>query len=196
MEIKTTVFECDGNKAPGPDGFPLIVFQSQWGVVKEDLFKVFKEFYNTGIINGVVNETYICLIPKKTNFSRIKDFRPISLVTSLYKFVAKVSSRRLREVLGDTISQSQDAFVSGRQIIDIALIANEVVEDYKSSRKSGFIFKIDFEKAYDHVEWLFLRRKKVLKKNGEDGLTDDYHRSLSRYLLMEDRRENSKDQED
>ena len=71
-----------------------------------------------------------------------------------------------------------------------------MVEDYKSSRKSGFIFKIDFEKAYDHVEWLFLRRKKVLKKNGEDGLTDDYHRSLSRYLLMEDCRENSKDQED
>ena len=152
LEIKTAVFECDGNKAPGPDGFPLSVFQSQWEVVKEDLFKVFQEFYDTGVINGAVNETYICLIPKKTNSSKIRDFRPISLVTSLYKIIAKVLSRRLRQVLGDTISESQGAFVSGRQILDVALIANEVVEDYRSSRKSGFIFKIDFEKAYDHVE--------------------------------------------
>ena len=39
-EIKTTVFECDGNKTPGPNGFPLAVFQSQWEVVKKDLIKV------------------------------------------------------------------------------------------------------------------------------------------------------------
>ena len=157
MEIKIAVFECDGNKAPGPDGFPLAVFQTQWEVVKEDLLKVFQEFYNSGIINSVVNETYTCLIPKKTNSSKIRDFRPISLVTSLYKIIAKVFSMRLRAVLGDTISASQGAFVSRRQILDVILIANEVVEDYRSSSKSGFIFKIDFEKAYDHVEWPFLQ---------------------------------------
>ena len=53
---------------------------------------------------------------------------------------------------------------TGRQILDVALIANEVVEDYRSSRKSGFIFKIDFEKAYDHIEWPFLQF--VLQKKG------------------------------
>ena len=157
MEIKTALFECDGNKAPGPDDFLLALFQTQWEVVKKDLMKVFQEFYDTGIINGTVNETYICLLPKKTNSSKIWDFRLISLVTSLYKIIAKVLSRRMREVLGDTISESQGAFVLGRQILDVALIANEVVEDYKSLRKSGFIFKIDFEKAYDHVEWPFLQ---------------------------------------
>ena len=57
--------------------------------------------------------------------------------------------------MGDTISEPQGAFVSGRQIVYVALIANEVVEDYRSSRKSEFIFKIDFEKTYDHVEWPF-----------------------------------------
>ena len=41
LEIKSAVFECDGNKAPGPDGFPLVVFQSQWEVVKKDLLNVF-----------------------------------------------------------------------------------------------------------------------------------------------------------
>ena len=163
-EIKTAAFESDGNKAPGPNGFPLAVFQSHWDVVKKDLLKVFKEFYHIGIINGATNETYICLIPKKTNSSKLGDFRPISFVTSLYKIIVKVLSRRLREVMGDTISQSQGAFVFGRQILDVVLIANEAVEDYRSSRRKGFIFKIDFEKAYDHVEWPFLQF--VLKKKG------------------------------
>ena len=111
-----------------------------------------------------MNETYICLIPKKTNSGKIRDFRPISLVTSLYKIIAKVLSRRLRDVLGDTISESQGAFVSRRQILDVALIANEVVEEYRSSRKSRVLFKIDFEKVYDHVEWPFLQF--VLQKKG------------------------------
>ena len=93
------------------------------------------EFYNLGIINGITNETYICLIPKKLNSCRVKDFRPISLVTSLYKIIAKVLSKRLQVILGETISKSQGAFVVGRQILDVVLVANEAIEDYRRSKK-------------------------------------------------------------
>ena len=139
------------------------------------------------------------LYQKKTNSSKIRDFRPISLVTSLYKIIAKVLSRRMREVLRDTISESQGAFVSGRQILDVALIANEVVEDYRSSRKSGIIFKIDFEKAYDHVEWPFLQF--VLEKKGfKEKWRSWIHGCLASVsflsLLMVDLGENLKGQED
>ena len=54
------------------------------------------------------------VLSKKTSSSKIGDFRPISLVTSLYKIIAKVLSKRLREVLGDTISEAQGAFVYGK----------------------------------------------------------------------------------
>ena len=128
-EIKEAVFECDGSKAPGPDGYSMAVCQAQWDTVKSKLLKVFEEFYRSGIINGISNETYICLIPKKLNSCRIRDFRPISLVTSLCKIIAKVLAKRLQVVLGGTISKSQGAFVAGRQILDVALVANEVVED-------------------------------------------------------------------
>ena len=97
--------------------------------------KVFEEFHESGIINGVTNETYICLIPKKLNSCRIKDFRPISLVTSLYKIIAKVLSIRLKAVLSDTISENQGAFVVDRQILDVVLVANEVVEEFKRKKK-------------------------------------------------------------
>ena len=42
--------------------------------------------------------------------------------------------------------------MAGRQILDIVLVANETVEEYRKLGRSGIIFKLDFEKAYDHVE--------------------------------------------
>uniref|UniRef100_A0A803Q5U5 Reverse transcriptase domain-containing protein n=1 Tax=Cannabis sativa TaxID=3483 RepID=A0A803Q5U5_CANSA len=75
--------------------------------------------------------------------------RPISLTTSVYKIIAKVLAARLRGVLGETISATQSTFVEGRQILDSVLVANEEVEDYRCRAKSGLVFKIDFEKAYD-----------------------------------------------
>ena len=71
---------------------------------------------------------------------------------------------RLNEVLSDTISENQSAFILGRQILDVALIANEVVEDIRSQGNLGLVFKLDFEKAYDQVCWGFLDRKEFGKR--------------------------------
>ena len=87
---------------------------------------------------------------------KILNFRPISLITSLYKIIVKMLSRRLRGVLHETIHSTQGAFVQGRQILDAVLIANEIVNEKRRLGKEGVVFKIDFEKAYDHVSWDFL----------------------------------------
>ncbi|MCI37711.1 RNA-directed DNA polymerase (Reverse transcriptase), partial [Trifolium medium] len=54
------------------------------------------------------------------------------------------------------ISETQSAFVKGRQILDGILIANEVVDDVKKRKKELLIFKVDFEKACDLIEWEYL----------------------------------------
>ena len=95
---------------------------------------------------------------------KILNFRPISLITSLYKIIVKMLSRRLRGVLHETIHSTQGAFVQGRQILDAVLIANEIVNEKRRLGKEGVVFKIDFEKAYDHVSWDFLDH--VLEKKG------------------------------
>ncbi|RVW46854.1 Transposon TX1 uncharacterized 149 kDa protein [Vitis vinifera] len=123
---------------------------------EEDLMRVFLEFHTNGVINQSTNATFIALVPKKSQSFKISDYRPISLVTSLYKIIAKVLSRRLRKVLHETISGSQGAFIEGRHILDAVLIANEVVDEKRRSGEEGIVFKIDFEKAYDHVDWGFL----------------------------------------
>ena len=103
-------------------------------MIKGYLMKVFQEFYSIGIINISTNATFIALVLKKSQALKILNFRPISLVTSLYKIIAKVLSRRLRKVIHETISSSQGAFVEGRQILEAVLKANEVVDEKRRFR--------------------------------------------------------------
>ena len=133
-------------------------------MIKEDLVRVFLEFHNNGVINQSTNATFIALVPKKSQTIKISNFKLVSLVTSLYKIIAKVLLGCLHRVLYETIFVSFEAFVEGRQILDIVLIAIEVVDEKGRLEEEGVVFKIDFEKANDHVDWGFLDH--VLKKRG------------------------------
>jgi len=77
-------------------------------------------------------------------------------VGSLYKILAKVLVNRLRSVIGLVISDSQSVFIKGRQILDDILVANEVVDEARKLQKELLLFKVDFEKAYDTVDWGYL----------------------------------------
>ena len=152
-----------------PNGFTISFYQvcwdACWETIKDDLLRVFLEFHNNGIINQSTNATFIALVPKKSQTSEISNYRPITLVTNLYKFIAKVFSRRMHKFLQDTIFLTQGVFVEGRQILDHVLVANKLVDEKRRSREEGVVFKTDFEKAYDHVDWDFLDHV-IEKKKG------------------------------
>ncbi|XP_058775034.1 uncharacterized protein LOC131649281 [Vicia villosa] len=71
--------------------------------------------------------------------------------------VSKLLAGRLKRVLDSIISPNQSAFVPGRQLLDGVLISNEVADYAPKEEKSCILFKVDFEKAYDKVNWDFLR---------------------------------------
>jgi hypothetical protein len=152
-EILQVVKNLQGDKSPGPDGFTMAFFQKCWHVLEKDIMGFFDEFYAEGTFAGSLNATFVTLIPKKQNALNIRDFRPISLIGSVYKILAKVLANRLRKVLDGLVSESQNAFVGGRQTLDSVLIANECLDSRLKSHIPGVMCKLDIEKAYDHVNW-------------------------------------------
>jgi hypothetical protein len=99
---------------------------------------------------------FLTLIPKVSSPQSLGDFRPISLLGCLYKLVAKVLTARLSKVIGVLIPNTQSAFIKGRQLVDGVVVVNEVIDFAKKLKKECLIFKVDFEKAYDSVDWGFL----------------------------------------
>ena len=89
-------------------------FHKFWGLLRVDIMAFMKEFHSRGRLSKSIDASFIALIPKKTGADSIEDFRPISLLGSIYNILAKVLASRLQKILPSIISPSQGAFVQGR----------------------------------------------------------------------------------
>lgn len=129
-----------------------------WEIVKQDIMNAFQNFYDHEVFEKSFSATFIALIPKKKGALELKDYRPISLIGSIYKLFSKVLTERLKGVILKLVDVHQMAFIKDRQIMDVVLVANEAVDSRMKQKKSGILCKLDIEKAYDHVNWNFLLR--------------------------------------
>jgi hypothetical protein len=96
------------------------------------------------------------LIQKISHPQQIGDFRPIYLLESLYKLLAKVLVNRLGKMMNSIISRNQSEVIKGRSLAHGVVVVNEVVDFAKRTKKECVILKVDFEKAYDSVSWSVL----------------------------------------
>ena len=118
-----------------------------------------KRIFQTKKIPPRLNKTLITLMPKQLGPESINHFRPISLCNTLYEIVSKILVLRLKNLMPNLISPSQTAFVAGRRGIDNVIVAQKLL--YMMERMKGrtgyMIIKIDLEKAYNRMEWSFVR---------------------------------------
>jgi len=155
-EVRAAIWGCDSSKSPDLDGFNFGFIKSCWDILKKDVVSAVKDFAGYGSWQRGSNASFLCLIPKLENPQQLGEFRPISLVGCLYKIISKALSLRLKMVIGKIIDARQLTFLEGKGLLDSVLVANEVLEEYKRKRKSCVFFKVNYEKAYESVNWDFI----------------------------------------
>ncbi|GJX98096.1 RNA-directed DNA polymerase, eukaryota [Tanacetum coccineum] len=131
----------------------------QWAVEGDENSKFFHGIVNRKQPNLAVkgcNSSFIALIPKSLDPKSVGDYRPISLIGSMYKVITKILATRLSVVISDLISDVQTAFLPNRQILDGPFIINELLARCHHKKQRAMVFKVDFAKAYDFIRWDYL----------------------------------------
>lgn len=182
------ILAAKSGKAPGPDGFTSKFFKT----FKDILVPYYGEVMNN-ILKGqdmppTWNEAAITLLPKEgLDRDEIKNYRPISLLNADYKVFAGILANRFKKYLVEYINQDQVGFLPERHLKNNLRVLINVLEwvERQPSKKLGLIF-IDSEKAFDKLEWDFL--KGVLKvtdvgNNFFNAINQIYKKQIS-YLVV------------
>lgn len=146
--------------------FLLFFYKQYWSIVGRNMIQAVQSFFHSSSMLFEVNCSFIVLIPKNNASSSVNHYRPISLCNTIYKIIAKILVSRLRPLLPNLISPCQSTFIPDRWIVENQLIVQELMHSFKRRKVKGrFVaVKVDLQKAYDRVNWKFLRL--VFKKFG------------------------------
>lgn len=159
-EVKEAVFSIKSASAPRLDGTTGFFFKNYWDILEENSHGKLKVSSTRESCQRIGITHKIFFIPNIENPTMMKELRPISLCSVLYKIVSNTMVNRLKPFLPQIISPTQPAFVSERLISDNILIAYELVHRLKTHAhisENFMILKMDMSKAYDRVECSFLQ---------------------------------------
>eukprot|EP00253_Pinus_taeda_P026347 PITA_26347 len=134
--------------------------------VSTDILDVVEDSRRSRSILKALNTSFISLIPKQDSALTPDKFRPISLCNVVYKIISKILANRLKPLLPSLIYGEQSGYVEGRKILDNIIQAHEVVHSLTNKNQAGMIMQLDIAKAYDKVNWIYIR--KVLSAFGFD----------------------------
>ena len=163
-EGEITELECDqvlksfqNGKSPGNDGIPVEFYKQFWSRLKPLLVKCYNESYRSGKLPLSQTQAVITLVEKKdSDRTLLKNWRPISLLNVDYKIMSKVIAFRLKKVLSKLIHTDQTAYVQGRYIGENIRLIEDIFFYTEYNNSPGALLCVDFEKAFDSLNWDFV----------------------------------------
>ncbi|CAM2116433.1 unnamed protein product [Caretta caretta] len=116
------------NKSPGMDGLTVEFYRAFWDILGPDLVTVWAESLQSGVLPLSCRRAVLALLPKKGDLRDLRNWRPVSLLSTDYKIVAKAISLRLGSVMTDVIHPDQTYTVLGRSIFDNLFLVRDLLE--------------------------------------------------------------------
>jgi hypothetical protein len=157
QEISVALKSFSKDKSPGPDGWTVEFYLHFFDLVGPDLLELVEDNRLRGKVIGAINSTFLTLIPKSDIPTTFGDFRPISLCNLCYKLISKIIATRIKPFLSRILSIEQLGFLKGRQILDAIDTAQECLHNIKAKKSKAIILKLDLKKAFDCIDWDFIR---------------------------------------
>ena len=155
-EIFRAIKAMNTNKAPGLDGIPIEFYLYYWDIIKNEFVQVIQNIVNGMLLNETQRKAIITLIPKEGgDLEALKSWRPVALICCDVKIVAKILARRLKPLMYSLISENQYC-VEGRSINECNCKIRDTLYYLGTNNETGAIINIDWEKAFDRVNWDFL----------------------------------------
>ena len=152
-------------KSPGSDGFTAEFFKFFWLQLGSFVVRSLNDGFRKGELSTTQKEGVIICIPKgDKSKDLIKNWRPISLLNVVYKIGSACIAKRLKSVLHSLINEDQTGFMANRYIGDNIRLIYDLISYLYRENKPALLLCLDFEKAFDSVDWKFMF--KVLRAFG------------------------------
>ena len=159
-----TIQECGkalkllpNNKSPGSDGFTTNFFKFFWPDIKHIVYNSFIYSFEHGNLTQNQKMGILNLLPKKEKDLRyLANWRPVSLLNTDYKILTKALAIRLQKVIPSIINYDQVGYIKDRYIGENVRIIFDLLKYCDINEIEAFLIQVDFEKAFDSIEWPFL----------------------------------------
>ena len=163
-EGKLTNPECfkalksfENGKSPGNDGLTTEFYLHFWPYLGDEMVQSFNMSYDKGELTTTQRQAVITLLEKPgKDRTLIKNWRPISLLNTDYKIASKALAKRLTPLLPNIIHSDQTGYVRNRNITDSIRSILDILEFTQKNKQEGILVSLDFQKAFDSLEWTFM----------------------------------------
>ena len=164
-ELFESLKNMKNNKSPGIDGFPAEFLKAFWKYLGKWILRALNTSFKEGILPLTLRQCLLTCLPKSGKPREfIKNWRPLSMLSVIYKLASASIANRIKPLLNGLISQNQNGFIPGRYIGESTRLIYDIMHAAEKSKIPGLLMLIDFEKAYDSISWKFIY--KVLTQMG------------------------------